>query len=123
MVTSDFIGWLAKELDQRSWTQADLARSAGVSRAQVSRVLSGMSSPGKAFCRQIARAMHITPETVFREAGLLPPEPKETKRSREAQQLFGDLSDQQQETMLAIMRTLIEERRRRRELEAKRETG
>jgi transcriptional regulator with XRE-family HTH domain len=64
--------WLSKELEGRKWSQGELARQAGMSRAFVSRVLSGDASPSTNFCYKIAAALGESPEKVLRLAGILP---------------------------------------------------
>lgn len=66
-----FVEFLLRELQVRDWTQADLARKAGLSRMAVSAVIAGKRDPGPDLCNAIAGALELPPETVFREAGLL----------------------------------------------------
>lgn len=70
-----FSDYLLDELKVKDWSQADLAKKAGVSRAAISDILSGRRSPGVDLCTAIADALDLPPETVFRAAGLLPPMP------------------------------------------------
>ena len=76
-VNTGFSEWVQGELDKREWSQADLARKAGVSRASVSLVISQNRKPGPEFCRAIARAMELPEEYIFRKARLLSPKPDE----------------------------------------------
>lgn len=74
MSTLDFPEWLNDELQQRGWTQADLARKSGLTTAGISRILSGQRDPGPEALIAIAEALKLPPEHVFRKAGLLPEE-------------------------------------------------
>jgi transcriptional regulator with XRE-family HTH domain len=67
-----FGNWLEAELKEREMTQADLARSAGVTRGAINGVITGARGPGIDLCQAIARAFQIPPEEVFRQAGFLP---------------------------------------------------
>lgn len=71
----DFVTWLNEELERRGWSQSELSRRAGVVASTVSMVLTSQKSPGVDFCLGLSRAFQITPEEVFRRAGLLPPLP------------------------------------------------
>ena len=73
MKTISFKDWLAKQLKDQGWSQADLAKKAGISRGTVTNLLSGNRQPGPDACTAIAYAFKISPTTVFRKAGLLPP--------------------------------------------------
>lgn len=67
------VSWLAEELEGRGWSIRELARRAKISHTTVSQVLSHQREPTWEFCAQIAQALDVLPETVFRKAGLLPP--------------------------------------------------
>jgi transcriptional regulator with XRE-family HTH domain len=69
-----FPDWLQSELDKRQWSQADLAYSAGISRAVVNKLLNRRTYPQPDTLQAIARAFKIPVETVYRAAGLLPQE-------------------------------------------------
>jgi transcriptional regulator with XRE-family HTH domain len=75
MATAKFVAWLEREMGDRRWTSADLARAAGVYTATVTRIRNGDRQPGADFCRGVARAFELPPDWVFRLAGLLPPLP------------------------------------------------
>ena len=73
MVTElDFGDWLLQQLNSRKWEQKYLAKLSGVTAAQISRIISGTRQPGPDALLGIARAFNLTPEDVFRRAGLLP---------------------------------------------------
>lgn len=67
-----FNDWLLKELKQRDWLQADLARASGLTTAAISRYINGRA-PEETSIKKIARAFNLPPEIVFRAAGILPP--------------------------------------------------
>jgi transcriptional regulator with XRE-family HTH domain len=76
---TDFADWLARELEKRGWTHQDLADRGGFTRPSVTQVLNGKQNPGLEFCKGVARAFGMRPETVLRKAGHLPPLPGETE--------------------------------------------
>ncbi len=83
----NLLEWIRNELNERGWDQAELARRANITQAQISRVMSGTRNPGPEFCNGIARAFNIPPERVFRLAGFLPSYPEDLDRNNIAQLL------------------------------------
>jgi transcriptional regulator with XRE-family HTH domain len=71
-----FSNWLQKELAKRDWSQADLSKRSGLHRAIISKVLLGSSMPTPETLESIARGLGMSPETVYRAAGLLPSQPE-----------------------------------------------
>jgi transcriptional regulator with XRE-family HTH domain len=88
--------WLSSQLEQRGWSHSDLARRAGVTRAQVSRVISETRGAGPEFCVAIARALNESPIKIFQLAGLLPyrADPDEDPRLRTLNYKFSLLDEQ-----------------------------
>jgi len=78
-----FSEWLNNELKARDWSQADLARAAGLTRSTINGVVTGTRGAGTEFCNAIAHAFKIPPEEVFRIAGLLPPKEDDDEKLRE----------------------------------------
>jgi transcriptional regulator with XRE-family HTH domain len=107
-----FQDWLRVELDKRNWTYADLSERAGIGRSTVSMVMSGARNPGPEFLLGISDALNVPEIVVFQKAGLLPEDSVATPTTREANFLFRQLSDRQQEDLLRMMRALVEEKRR-----------
>ncbi len=65
------------KMASHQWSQSDLARKSGLNRAVISKILSGNTKPTPDTCRDLALALELPIEQVFRAAGLLPPQPKE----------------------------------------------
>ena len=61
----------------------------------------------------IAKALGVPLETILRKVGLLQPQPEETPTSRELLYMFMQLDDQDQERILSITRTFLEEKKER----------
>ncbi len=76
MSNSDFAQWLLDQISSRGWSQADLSRSANLTTAAVSRILTGTRGPGPETCVGIAKALNLPVSYVFQQAGLLPREPE-----------------------------------------------
>lgn len=83
-----FIEWLQTELNQRNWTQADLARRSKVTQTHISRIMNGMRHPGPQAVTNIARALHVPQEEAFQRAGLLAPQSATLDDQRELDDLL-----------------------------------
>lgn len=107
-----FNDWLLKQLQELDWTQADLSRYSGLTRGAISKYLSGRT-PDEAALRKLAKAFKLPPETVFRAAGILPPQSPEDELMNEIMHLAGDLPAQDKQDILEYVRMrnrLAEER-------------
>jgi transcriptional regulator with XRE-family HTH domain len=87
-MATNFVTWLTKEMEDRGWNNSELARRAGLVPSAVSQVIAGNRGTGPEFCRSVARALNLPPETVFRKAGLLP-----SLQGPEEDVTFGELLD------------------------------
>jgi len=106
----DFPDWLQTELDKRHWTQAELAHSAGISRAVVNKLLNRKTYPQPDTLQAIGRAFKVPVETVYRAAGLLPEQPKtDTFMAEIVHKLKLIKSSKRRETALRVLNALIEE--------------
>jgi transcriptional regulator with XRE-family HTH domain len=110
-MNDDFAEWLNAELRNREWSQAELARRAGVSRAAISDIASGKHKIGKDVATGIARAFKMQPVTVFRAAGILPPEPEYVPLLDEWNAVFYELTPDEQEELLDIARMKVNRRK------------
>lgn len=103
---TDFVNWLMVEIDNHGWTHAEFARRAGVSRANVSMVLSNQKGIGVDFCTGVARALGESPEAVLRRAGLLPALPPPVQDEEEVVGILRTLTSGQMRTLLVMLRGL-----------------
>lgn len=96
----NFSNWLILELDKKKWSQADLARSAGVTRTTISDVISGKANAGFDACVGIAKALKLPPEYVLRVAGLLPKVPEKGLEEEQLLFMFRQMGDDQKKRVL-----------------------
>jgi len=107
---NNFPDWLRAELDKRNWSQADLAYSAGISRAVVNKLLNRKTYPLPHTLQAIARAFKIPVETVYRAAGLLPQETEpETFEAEIIHKLKLIKSPERRKTAVRLLKALIDE--------------
>ncbi len=98
-----FDSWLLKEINKRDWSQSDLARSAGLHRAVIHKVINGASKPTPATLNAIAYALRIPPELVFEKAGLLKPSSELSATERTLIHLAKGLPDGDLEMVFALL--------------------
>ena len=100
------INWLNTQLEERGWSQRELARRTGLSHTAISTVLNSQRNPGWDFCAAIARTLGEPPENVFRMAGLLPSVSLPAYEAKEVLYLFQSLPEDLRTIALTIMRAL-----------------
>lgn len=112
LIEMNFDEWLSGEMEKRGWSQSDLARHAGLSQAQVSRVANGLRPPGNDFCLAVAKAFRLPVEKVMRKAGLLPPEGDKSDQKDELVYLFEQLKQAGQDDLVNYAHFLLEKQER-----------
>lgn len=105
-MVNEFITWLTKELNDRGWTNSELARRSELVPSTVSMVISGKTNPGLEFCLGVARAFGLPPEAVLRKAGLLPPLPAAVEGEQEVIGILRTLTAGQRNIILSMLRAL-----------------
>ncbi len=72
-----FADWLTEQLHKRKMTQKDLADKAGVGKSAINKIARRMvMRPDPRTYVAIAKALDVSPITVLRIAGILPPDPE-----------------------------------------------
>ena len=94
------IEYLESNLRQRGWTQADLARHAGLDSGLINNYISGRRNIGATSALAIAKAFKVAPEIVFRKAGLLPNVPESTAEEEQLLYLFRQMTPDQRRDVL-----------------------
>jgi transcriptional regulator with XRE-family HTH domain len=95
---------------QRQISQLSLRRladMAGVSNPYLSQIERGLRRPSAEILQQIAKALHISAETLFERAGWLDPDGEEHGGVREAIALDQRLTDEQRQTLLNVYDSFI----------------
>ena len=123
----DFVTWVSDELQQRGWSQAELARRGKFSTGTLSRIMNRERMPGVETCQAIAHAFNMRDTDVMQIAGLAASTSPDdqTPSVRELIGKFSELNDANQETVLRIVRSLneTEQADKRRALKLKSKTG
>lgn len=110
MNSYEFSSWLQDEMNSRGWSNAELARQAGVTRGAIGNILRGDRKTGPELCAAIARALDLPPETVFRKAGLLPPTTKKPAQINELDHLAYMMDDDDLQELIDYAKMRLKKR-------------
>lgn len=119
MTTIDFAYWLQLQLDHRNWKPTDLAKHSHLSDTAISRILHGQPNPDPDTLLAIAKALNISPGTIYQRAGLLPEGNGQNKISGTLQRILHetqDMSEQDQQEILAFIRIKSSLRQQRKKI-------
>jgi DNA-binding XRE family transcriptional regulator len=105
---ADVATWLNEEAQSRGWSFREIARRIGVSHTTIIKVVNEQMRPSAELCISLAKLFRTAPENVLRLAGYLPPQPEKSINTVEANHLFSQLSEDEQEVLLTQMRALVE---------------
>jgi len=105
-ISDKLIEWLIKEIEQRGWSQRELARRANLAPTTVSEVIAGRTRPGLEFCKGIGKALDVPAADVLRLAGLLPPITEDIRLNEECLYNFNLLSVEHRRLVIIILRAL-----------------
>ncbi len=102
---SDYVNWLYAQMQERDWSQADLARASGLNKQSIHYYLTQSSKPVHAHAlAKIADALGLPVEEVYRAAGFLPRVPDINETTEEILRELEDMSEQDQQEVLAFIR-------------------
>lgn len=100
-----FANWLKGQLQERNWSQAELARASGLNKQTVHYYLTQSLKPPHAHAiAKIANALQLPTEEVFRAAGFLPRPPDINETVEEILYELEDMSEDNQKEVLAFIR-------------------
>lgn len=109
-----WVDWMIAERQKYGWSQSDLARRAKATRQTINDYeMRRRVEPDEKILARISIALSYPPDHLPRLANLLPPEPLETKLTRQITHLTNQLPTQEQEDILEFIKfrlRLAEER-------------
>lgn len=111
-VPPEFVHWLEDRLNEKNWGIREAARHIGVSHPTISDILTVGKTPSFDTCIAIARTFKAHPVYVLKLAGLLPKDSTdlEDKETGEMLMLFSQLSEDQQEQLIAMAKFFVDRR-------------
>lgn len=105
----NFSEWLLEQLNETGMSQSELARQSGLSRQVISSWINQTrTKPDDASLQSLARGLHLPIETVYRAAGILPPEHERAELSEEFAYLLDQLDQRDIEEVKRIIKLKIE---------------
>ena len=112
-LVNNIADWIENAQAARGWTQAELARRAGISQGAISRVISGSRNAGVDFCRAIAKAFSVPEQEVLQVAGLLDKVSPETTGQDEMAYIYANLPAERQAQLREYARFLLDQDEKR----------
>lgn len=104
VIMNKFSDWLLEQLNEKKWSQADLARASGLTRATISYYLGPKSKkPDESAVRKIAKAFNLPIDLVYEKAGILPPKPELSPIKRVLLHLAEGLPDSDLEMVISLL--------------------
>jgi len=114
--------WINQNREQRGWSIREFGRRIGVSHTHAARLANGDVEPDADMCIEIARAFGVSPESVMREAGILPPSARD-QTTEAIMYLIDKMTPEQKELVYAQIRRIVDHANRQvREEEKERKT-
>lgn len=108
-----FSEWLANELNQRNMSPAQLARLSKKDPGMISRLLAGERSASPETLVQIAHALHLPPENVFKAAvGLSQSDDELTPKKRELMERLKTADDADAQIVIDMLEVAVRNRQR-----------
>jgi transcriptional regulator with XRE-family HTH domain len=105
----EFGQWVQKERTIREWSQSDLSRYSGLHRAVISKMESG-TKPMPETLLVLAQAFKLSPISIFRIAGLLPPGPDDKINIEDWKYMLEKMTDEERNEIWRIGQMKIEMR-------------
>ena len=99
-----FAEWLSDQLEERGWSQAELARRANTSRSSINGLITGSRNPGPELTSAIANALRLPESIVFKMAGILSPTTDIDELKEQILMETADMSPEEQQEILAYIR-------------------
>jgi len=101
-----FWAWVEEEIEARDLSYHAIERLARLSNAAVSKPARSRTAPSTLVCVGIAQVFGLTPESVMRRAGLLPPVPPAVEEEEELVQVFRRLPPNVRSILVLMVRAL-----------------
>lgn len=99
--------WLNDQLSEKKMSHTELARKAGISRSVITKITQRMViKPDPTTYTAIAKALDVSPITVFRIAGILPPDP-DFPELEDIKTALLQLSPERRKECLVLIKALV----------------
>ena len=91
-------------LEEKKISRAELARLSGRSKSAISDIVSGRRNMSADFAVDLAKALKVPPEFLFREMGFLPPKNEKDELTEAILHELGKLPPKEREDILGYIR-------------------
>ena len=104
-----FSEWLVDQLNERNWSQSDLASASGIGRGVINKIINHVNNKSDPeTCLALAKGLKVSPITVFIAAGLLPPLPDRNSEWDDFQSILMRMSPRRREDLIVMARALLD---------------
>lgn len=100
----DFPTWLQNQLNERGWSQSDLANRAKIHRQVVWAYLNRRKKPGTDILKKIAKALDVPVEQIYQVTGMLAPEPESDILTKTIMHLINDLDNDEKSEVIEYVK-------------------
>lgn len=100
---------LQQMIEEKGWTQAELARRAHRGRSVINEVVSGRHKVGRDLGVALARAFNIPPDVLFQRLGLFPPDPDSDPITEEGIHILRQLEGEYKHRAIRLLKVVAEE--------------
>lgn len=107
VMSEKLVDWIREQLNERDWSQNKLAKEAGLTSSQISRIMNGQR-PSPEIARDLAKALNVSADFVLEMAGRLASKEKRTPLIEELIGLFVQLPSEDREAEVATLRVRVE---------------
>ena len=95
-----FSNWILSQLDEKGWSQSELARRSGLTRTTISKIINEQSSIGTESLIGLSKAFRVPVTEVLQQAGFLPKVPETTAKEEKMLYMFRQMNNDQQQDVL-----------------------
>lgn len=100
LTMDDFIKYVEQKMNERRWSQADLAREANMTTSMVSNLLNGKRKVGIGTANSLSKAFRVPATEVLAVSGLIPKVPQVTAREEQLLFMFRRMTEDQQDDVI-----------------------
>lgn len=108
LTMDDFIRYVEQKMNERRWSQADLAREANMTTSMVSNLLNGKRKVGISTVNSLSKAFRVPATEVLAAAGLIQKIPEKTAAEERLLYMFRQMDERTRETFLNYADFLVD---------------
>lgn len=114
----EFLVWLDAQETAQNLTDYEISKQGKFSHSALSRARVEGIPPGWDICMKISGVLNVSPITVFRKAGLLPPGPDDKVNFEDWQYLLAQMTPDERDELMQIGTMKVERRQKQESLKS-----